>query len=274
VKEYDLFDTSDVKSKMRLAFSKRYANELWQGDTMEGPYVMHKDKKRPAKLLAFIDDASRVVSHGEFFFSENTASLIHILKNAFYKRGLPDSIYVDNGAIYTCKEIILICARVGTILRHAPVRDGAAKGKIERFFKTVRDCFLCRKLDLSSLRIINKKFNAWLEEDYNARVHSAIDMRPIDRFNLDIKRIRFLPPNETNDELFFFEENRKVKKDNTFSLKGLRFEAPRDLRCKTISVRFNRYKLGKVVVYYKNTRMGTAARLNPVLNDRFQGGNL
>ena len=33
----------------------------------------------------------------------------------------------------------------------ATVRDGAAKGKVERFFRTVRDQFLLQKLDLSSL---------------------------------------------------------------------------------------------------------------------------
>ena len=176
---------------------------------------------------------------------------------------------LSSPTIYTCKEIILICARVGTILQHAPIRDGAAKGKIERFFRTVRQSFLCQHLDLSSLGALNRQFHQWLEEDYNAKIHSAIDMKPIDRFNLDYKRIRFLPPNESNDELFFFEEERKVKKDNTFSLKGIRYEAPRDFRGRAIKVRFDRHKLSRVVVYYKHERMGEALPLNPLLNDRY-----
>lgn len=93
-------------------------------------------------------------------------------------------------------------------------------------------------------------------------------MKPIDRFNLDYRRIRFLPPNEANDELFFFEQERKVKKDNTFSLKGTRYEAPRDFRGRTIKVRFDRFNTTKVVVYYKNERMGEAVPLKPFLNDR------
>ncbi len=270
VREYDLFQKDNGKNKQRKAFSKKHANELWQGDTMEGPHVPHKNKKYPAKLIAFIDDASRVVTHGEFFIQENTGALINTFKNAFYKRGIPDSIYVDNGAIYTCKEITLICARVGVILRHAPIRDGAAKGKIERFFRTVRQSFLCHKLDLSSLAALNRQFHNWLEEQYNSKIHSAIQMKPIDRFNLDYKRIRFLPPNESTEELFFFEEERKVRKDNTFSLKGQRYEPPMDFRKKTIQLRFNRYQITKVVVYYKNERMGDASILNPYANDKFQ----
>ena len=46
----------------------------------------------------------------------------------------PEQLYVDNGSIYSSSEISLICARVGCILRHAPLRDGAAKVKIERFY--------------------------------------------------------------------------------------------------------------------------------------------
>lgn len=269
VRKYEFLKKGEVTNKMRLAFSKRFANELWQGDTMFGPHVTCSKIKKPTKLIVFIDDASRVVPHGEFFFSENTETLTEILKTAFYKRGIPDSMYVDNGSIYTCKEIILVCARVGTILRHAPVGDAAAKGKVERFIKTVRDCFLCRNLDLSSLNKLNHQFYTWLEEDYNSKVHSAINMRPIDRFNLDLKRIRFLPPNEANDELFFFEENRTVKKDNTFSLKGFRFEAPRDFRSKIIQVRFSRFKFNRVVVFYKGERMGEAKKLNTKHNDRY-----
>ncbi len=73
------------------------------------------------------------------------------MRAALYKRGVPESLYVDNGSIYTCKEITQICARIGCLLCHAPIRDGAAKGKIERFFRTVRESFLTRALDLSSV---------------------------------------------------------------------------------------------------------------------------
>jgi len=279
LKEYELLkDNAEEKNKKRLAFSMQYANQLWQADTMYGPYSEDESgKKIQTRLIAFIDDASRVICHGQFFFNENTDSLGTTLKRAFYKRGVPESLYVDNGSIYTSKEIILICARVGCILRHAPVRDGAAKGKIERFFRTVRDKFLAKELDLSSLKKLNNQFTNWVEESYNNVVHSGIGMKPVDRFGMDLKRINFLPPNKVNDELFYAEDDRKVKKDNTFSFKSTRYEAPVDLRDRTITIRFDRLNPDKnnvynIVVYYKNSRMGEAKPLDLIANGLLRRG--
>jgi putative transposase len=260
---------SETEDKRRLAFAKAHANEMWQGDTMFGPHVRVGGGMVQSKLIAFVDDASRVCVHGAFFAREDVDSLIEALSCAFYKRGVPESMYVDNGSIYTSKEIVQICARLGCILTHTPVRDGAAKGKIERFFRTVREQFLCRQLDLSSLETLNRQFTAWVEEHYNATKHSVLGMSPLDRFALDRRRIRYLPPNEVNAELFFVEEDRVVKADNTFPLMNVRYEAPRHLPSRTIQVRYQRKcPHRRVVVYYKGERMGEARALDPVANDR------
>lgn len=269
VREYDLLTpVSKTGNKKRLAFSKEYANEMWQIDTMFGPFVKNGKTSTQVKLIAFIDDASRIIPHGQFFFSENTDNLIIALRSALYKRGIPQTMYVDNGAVYISAEINQICARIGTVLCHTPVRDGAAKGKIERFFRTVRDQFLLRQLDLSSLSKLNDQFRDWVEGEYNARLHSTLKMKPIDRFGMDLERIRFLDPMAANDELFFFEEERTVRKDNTFQVKNNRYEAPRDLSARKIQVRFNRATLGRIIVFYKGERMGEATKLDFLSNDR------
>ena len=269
VKEYDLLTPpTQTNNKRRLAFSKRYANEMWQLDTMFGPHIKIGGRMVQTKLIAFIDDASRVITHGEFFPSENTDNLLKALQSAFHKRGVPERLYVDNGAIYTCAEINQVCARLGTILSHAPVRDGAAKGKIERFFRTVRDQFLLQELDLSSLQKLNDQFRVWVEESYNAAVHGTLQMKPVDRFAMDLKRIRFLDPMAFNEELFFFEQERCVRKDNTFQVRNVRYEAPRDLAGRKIQARFNRANLTRIIVFYKNERMGEATELDFYANDR------
>jgi transposase InsO family protein len=270
VRQYELLKSDEEASnKLRLAFSKAHANEMWQADTLCGPFIKINGAPVQSRLIAFIDDASRVCCHGQFFPSENVDTLTEALRAAFYKRGVPHSLYVDNGSIYASREIIQICARVGCLLHHTPVRDGAAKGKIERFFRTVRDQFLARQLDLSSMESINRQFTQWVEEHYNAQVHSVLGMPPLDRFALDRKWVRFLPPNEANDELFFVEEDRHVRADNTFSFKSLRWEAPRHLPDRTIHIRFQRSQpAARVVVYYKGQRMGEARLLDPVANDR------
>ncbi len=270
VKQYELLKADpECANKVRLAFAKAHANDRWQADTLVGPYVQHQGQPIQARLIAFLDDASRVCCHGQFFLAENVDTLIESLRAAFYKRGVPQSLYVDNGSIYTSKEIIQICARVGCLLAHTPVRDGAAKGKIERFFRTVREQFLCRTLDLSSLEALNRQFIAWVEEQYNAQPHSILEMTPLDRFALDRSRVRYLPPNQANDEFFFVEEDRHVRADNTFAFKSLRFEAPRHLPERTIQVRCERRRpTQRVIVYYKGERLGEAKLLDPVANDR------
>jgi putative transposase len=239
IREYDLLAPDDHDHKQRLAFSMKFVNQLWQADTMFGPSVdtgVSLGSRKQAKLIAFIDDASRVLCHGEFFFEENVDTLVQAIRAAFYKRGVPEQLLVDNGSIYSSQEITLICARVGCILRHTPVRDAAAKGKIERFFRRVRDQFLVRKLDLSSLEALNRQFTHWVESDYNGMPHDAIGMKPIDRFGIDLARVHFLPPSEHNDELFYAEAARKVKKDNTFSFGSRRYETPVDLRDQAIQL--------------------------------------
>jgi transposase InsO family protein len=268
IREHDLLAADDKDHKTRLAFSMKYANQLWQADTMFGPYVETGGARKQTKLIAFIDDASRVLCHGEFFLDENVDTLVQAIRAAFYKRGLPEQLLVDNGSIYCCQEITLICARVGCILRHTAIRDAAAKGKIERFFRRVRDQFLITKLDLSSLESLNRQFMQWAESNYNATEHDALGMKPIDRFGIDLGRIRFLSPSEHNDELFYAEATRKVKKDNTFSFGNRRYETPVDLRDREIQLRFDRRRgdTTPVVIYHKGQRMGSARLLDPIAN--------
>jgi putative transposase len=271
LREYELLAPPDNDNKKRLAFSMKYANQLWQADTMFGPYLdtgLSPGSRKQSKLIAFIDDASRVLCHGEFFFEENVDTLVQALRAAFYKRGVPEQLLVDNGSIYCSQEITLICARVGCLLRHTPVRDAAAKGKIERFFRRVRDQFLVHKLDLSSLEALNRQFTHWVESDYNALPHDALGMKPIDRFGIDLARVRFLAPCEHHDELFYAEAARKVKKDNTFSFQGRRYETPVDLRDREIQLRYDRRRqdTSAVVIYHKGQRLGTARLLDAVAN--------
>jgi len=121
------------------------------------------------------------------------------------------------------------------------------------------------------LQALNKAFISWAEDDYNGHIHSVLQMKPIDRFGLDLKRIRFLAISEATDELFFVEEDRLVRADNTFSLKNIRFESPADLHNRQVQVRFDRKNFGsdKVIVYYKGERIGPARPVDFHANDRF-----
>ena len=262
----------DTSPKARLAFAKAHANDLWQGDTLHGPYLETGLRGNPVKtfLICFIDDASRVIPHGAFYPADDTPNLIDCFQTALHKRGQPKAVYVDNGSNYISKEFGLICARLGIVLIHTPVRDGAAKGKIERFFRTVRDQFLVRDLShIHDLRQLNVEFTRWVEDTYHDREHSTLGMKPIDRFGLDLKHVRHLADNPFSEELFLLESTRKVRADNTFSYDSLRYEAPRDQRNTTITIRHNRPGIGfPPIVYQDGQRLGEAIKLDMIANDR------
>ncbi len=272
VKKYELLKPEgEDLCKARLAFAKAHANEMWQCDTMHGPYIKIEGKAIKTFLICFIDDASRVIPHGEFYAADNTINLLDCFQTALFKRGKPRQMYVDNGSNYCSKEFSLICNRIGTFLSHTPVRDGAAKGKIERFFRTVRDQFLLRNLsEITSLQELNASFIDWVENSYHTRVHSTLGMKPIDRFGLDLDRIQHHEPTQYNEELFYMESTRKVRADNTFSFKNIRYEAPRDLRNRSIDLRYNRNLLiaAAPIVYQDGERLGAASQVDYIANDR------
>ena len=262
VRNNDLLSPEQSK-KLRLSFAMQFANELWQADTMYGPSIKQADGKwRKTFLIAFIDDASRLITHGEFFYADNTVNMCDAFRTALFKRGKPERLYFDNGSNYTSKEILQACLRLNIHLSHAPIRDGAAKGKIERFFRGFRDRFLVENKNFSSLEELNDKTHHWIENDYNSQYHSGIGMVPLDRFTLDHTRITFLHDDETTEEVFFVEENRKVSKTNVFSINSQKYECPVDLRGKTIQVRFNRNIRDKFIVYFRDKRMGQATLLD------------
>jgi len=262
VREHELL-LGENTQKLRQSFAMQFANELWQADTMYGPSIKQTDGKwRKTFLIAFIDDASRVITHGEFFYRDNTDNMIEAFRTALFKRGKPDRLYFDNGANYTSKEILQACVRLGIKLSHAPVRDGAAKGKIERFFRGFRDRFLTQHIEFKSLDELNDLTQEWIEHDYNTQHHTGIQMVPVDRFNLDHARIKFLTDDEYTEEVFFVEEDRKVSKTNVFSINSQKYECPVDLRDKKIQVRYDRNRRNRFVVYFGGKRMGDSTLLD------------
>lgn len=270
LRQHQLLD-SEIRQKQRLSFSMQFANELWQADTLHGPTIHQANGQwKKTFLIAFIDDASRVVVHAEFFYRDDTQNMVQAFRSALYKRGKPTRLYFDNGANYSAREVAQACLRLDILLSHAPVRDGAAKGKIERFFRGFRDRFLTLHPQFASLEELNRLTHAWVEGEYNAKFHSGIQMAPLDRFNLDRQRIAFLTDDAFTAEVFYFEEDRKVSKTNVFSFHSQRFECPVDLREKTIQVRHDRQRRDAYIVYFGGQRMGQAWPLDVVANARLR----
>jgi transposase InsO family protein len=257
----------ETNDKLRMAFAMLHANELWQGDTLHGPSLREANGKwRKTFFIAFIDDASRLITHGEFFYQDNTENMIDAFRSALYKRGKPERLYFDNGSNYRSTAILQACMRLGIQLSHAPVRDGAAKGKIERFFRGFRDRFLVMHPQFESLTQLNDLAQDWIENQYNSQYHSGIQMVPLQRFNLDHARIQYLAQDEFTEEVFYVEENRKVSKVNIFAINSESWECPVDLRGKTIQIRYDPQRRDRYIVYFNGQRYGLGNRVNLYIN--------
>lgn len=133
-------------------------------------------------------------------------------------------------------------------------------------FRGFRDRFLVLHQEFESLEQLNQLTHDWTENHYNNHLHSAIQMTPLQRFNLDHGRIEYLMQDDITVEIFFIQQDRKVSKVNVFSINSQKFECPVDLRGKTIQVRYDRHHRDRFIVYYNDKRMGQGIPLNLYIN--------
>ncbi len=212
----------------RRRFQMRWAGELWQSDVLHGPKCGDgRGRRHRTYLIAFLDDATRVIPFAAFAFSESTAAFLPVFKQALIRRGLPFKVYVDNGANYRSTHLAVICAKLNVALVHAKPFSPAGKGKIERFFRTCRGAFLAHldDSDLASLETLNRKFRAWLEGEYHVTPHRGLDgMTPLDKWAATSDNLRLVDPACDIDTMFLLEAARRVNRDRTVSLKGHLYE--------------------------------------------------
>lgn len=232
----------DPSEADRRRFAFKQAGEMWMSDVMHGPTVFVGGRKRKTYLIAFIDDATRVIPDCAFTLSENTTTFLPVLKQALLRRGLPARLYVDNGSNYRSRQLSLVCAKLGIALIHARPYRPQGKGKIERWFKTVRAQLLTRltREDVASLEALNRRLQAWVQGEYHHAPHRGLDGRtPLEQWAQCGEKVRFPDPNLDLDDLFLFETLRKVQKDRTVSLHGVVYEVDAVLVGEKVTLRYD-----------------------------------
>lgn len=253
----------------RKKFEKENINELWMADFMVGPYIQVGKKKVQFFLCGIIDDHSRMIVGSGWYIKQNCVALALTLKKAISIYGIPAIFYVDQGKVFHTNYLHLICARLGIALIHAKPFSAASKGKIERWFRTVREKFL-NCIDISKIKDItelNKLFEKWVDEDYHKQIHSGIETRPIDRYlnNAAKIKIRTISSHEL-DTYFLSTITRFVRKDSTVQIKGKLYEVPVEFIGKTIELRFPIDNPEVITIYENNKPVCLIREVNPALN--------
>jgi putative transposase len=235
-------------------FEADQPNALWTGDALHGPVI----SGRKAYLFAFIDDHSRLVVGYRWGVSEDTVRLEAALRAGLAARGVPDRLYVDNGSAFCSHELLRACAVLGIRLVHSRPGQPAGRGKIERFFGTVREQFLVElqaRGGAADLAECNRLFAAWVEGVYHQRVHSETGTTPLARFAVDTPP-RLPTPAELH-EAFLWAAKRQVTKTATVSLHGNTYEVDPALVGAQVELVFDPFDLTQVQVRYQGRSMGT-----------------
>jgi putative transposase len=256
-------------------FEAAHSNQVWQFDMLHGPYVLRPGGgKRQVYLHAALDDASRLIPHAQFYPSQGLDACLDCLRQAIAARGVPVRLYMDNAKIYRGQQLGRIAASLGILVVHTPPYHPEGRGKIERYFRSVRDQFLAnldRRRPLS-LDELNDRLWAWIDGAYHRTEHSALGTTPLLRWQRDIDHIRQLPPDADLRRLFFHRLMRVVRRDCTFMLASRFYEAPPQLAGHTVEVRFDPLDAATVELYFQGALQGLARPVDPVVNSQVPSG--
>jgi hypothetical protein len=204
------------------AFAYENFGQLWVADFMHGPKVRVGRQLKKTYLLCILDDATRYVVFSAFTLTENTAALIDGLSMAIRRFGVPEKFYTDNGAAFRSRHLALVAAKLGVHLPHTPAYRPQGRGKVERFFRTVRDqCLSVFKSE--AFESLQLAFKDWLEA-YHHRIHDSLGCSPLDKRLATPKVTRTLPDIAQIDIFFGMEERRKIQRNGTLHLLGQVFD--------------------------------------------------
>jgi len=240
-------------------FEAARCNEIWTGDALHGPVIAG----RKTYLFAFIDDRSRAVMAARFGFSEDTVRLAAALRPALASRGVPESAFVDNGSAFVDSWLLRACAVLGVKLIHSTPRRPQGKGKIERFFRTVRGQFLAEitaqiAAEISGLAELNKMLAAWIETVYHLTPHSETGQPPLRRWREGIPVPLPLPTPAQLREAFLWSEHRTVTKTATVSLHGNTYSVDQVLAGRKVELVFDPFDLTVIEVRHRGQSHGAA----------------
>ena len=251
-------------------FEAENPNDRWTGDALHGPRI----GGRKTFLFAFLDDHSRLIVGYRFGFSEDAVRLGVALEPALAARGVPASVYVDNGSAFVDAWLLRACAKLGIRLIHSTPHRPQGRGKIERFFRTVREQFLVEVTDStaedlvavggdarSALLELNRLFTGWVETVYHRRVHSETGHTPMDRWEAGWARCGRSPAIPTAADLteaFLWSEQRSVTKTATVSLHGNTFQVDAALVGRRVELVFSPFDLETIEIRYQDKSFGKA----------------
>ena len=222
----------DFVPRERRSFEVSHVHGLWHCDFHDGKrkVLTASGERKIATLFGLLDDRSRVCCHAQWYLGdENTESFVHGLCQGFQKRGLPRAMLMDNGApmiaAETCEGLERLSIEQHTTLAQSPEQNG----KQEVFWAQVEGRLMAMlegEPELT-LELLNRATQAWVELEYQQKVHSETRQSPIARALAGPSVVRSCPSSDSLRRAFKMEVQRKQRKsDGTITVEGVRYELP------------------------------------------------
>jgi putative transposase len=210
-------------AKTRLRWQAERPGALWHGDVCYGPSLVIDGETHPVRIHALLDDASRYIVAIEAHHTEREVDMLGLWVRALRRYGAPEALYLDNGSTYRGEVLRLACERVGITLLHAKPYDAPARGKMERFWRTLREGCLDFVGSLSSLHDLNMRLLAFVDTHYHQAPHASLMGRSPGIVFGEAEAQMARDGHLTEDQLrraLTVEERRRVTRDTTVSVDG------------------------------------------------------
>lgn len=252
-------------------------NEIWQADhTLLDIWVLN-ERGQPSRpwLTVILDDYSRAVAGYLVSFQAPSALQTALaFRQAIWRKseahwhvcGIPDIFYTDHGSDFTSRHIEQLSADLKVQLIFSECGEPRGRGKIERFFQTVNQLFLCELPGYTpphttpataqlTVMEFDRQLRSFLLDRYHQRIHSETNMAPQARWDA----AAFLPQLPESLEqldllLLTVAKPRRVQQD------GIRFQGFRYLDLtlaayvgEQVTIRYDPRDMAEIRVYHQNT---------------------
>ncbi len=261
---------NDVKvKKQMLRYECKYANDVWCADSSFGLYLYKNNEKIKLCIIAFIDDASRMILSAKIHESDNISNLLSTYYDATSKYGIPKVLNVDNGKNYRSNSLAIVNAKLAVSVHFDPIHSPTSKAKIERFFRTLKDQWMST-INFRSFKSI-QDFQSSLDNYiayYNSKVHSSLNnLTPKERFMRDLNYIRYLNVDKLNNA-FLLEISRKASFDSLITLNDVWYQLPHKFSNKKVTILYS-FDCSKVYVLDNDSKV-EIFKLDKVANSKIK----
>jgi transposase InsO family protein len=214
----------DDDGRTRRRWEAAHPMALWHADVCHGPALRVGKRSLPLRIHAILDDASRYVVALRAAHTERESEMLALSVQALRRFGRPGAFYLDNGSTYVGDMLATMCARLDIGLWHASPYDPEARGKMERFWRTMREQCLDFVGQRASLHEVQVRLLAWLDQHYHRAPHGGlIGKSPAEVFERDRPEPCVPSEDELRDALTV-RARRRVRKDGTLSVGGVEWE--------------------------------------------------